>query len=133
MRRPIARRGFGKPETFAFLGFTFICGKWGNRVTAPHPKAQKCGNFHILASGITELPPVRHAPKPEPVATPRATAQPATSPFFDPEPAGVVAARRRAHLAARDNIDRKAAHKAEFTHMLQQAERDAWVNELGYA
>ena len=21
------RRGFGKPETFAFLGFTFICGK----------------------------------------------------------------------------------------------------------
>ena len=26
-RRPRAGRGQGKPETFDFLGFTFICGK----------------------------------------------------------------------------------------------------------
>jgi RNA-directed DNA polymerase len=29
------RRGFGKPETFAFLGFTFICGR------------SRCGNFQL--------------------------------------------------------------------------------------
>ena len=40
-----ARRGLGKPETFDFLGFTFICGKsrQGNFLLRGRPGATACG------------------------------------------------------------------------------------------
>ena len=39
------QRGLGKPETFAFLGFTFICGKSAPRALPPkgRPAATACG------------------------------------------------------------------------------------------
>jgi hypothetical protein len=37
------RRGLGKPETFNFLGFTFICGKTRNGNTTEEPAGPHAG------------------------------------------------------------------------------------------
>ena len=60
------RRGLGKPETFAFLGFTFICGKSRQGSFQLHRKTRRDRMRAKLKDIKVELRRRMHQPIPEP-------------------------------------------------------------------
>jgi hypothetical protein len=60
-----ARMGLGKPETFKFLGFTFMCGKSRQGKFLVHRKSRRDRMQAKLAEVKTELRKRMHQPIPE--------------------------------------------------------------------